>query len=132
MLMFQWIVSLLATPAINGMIDAYKAKLAAGNDADRIAADLAGKAMEAEAKQREAERTILLAEQGHWATRWVRPLWAAPFVIYTWKVVFWDICLGWGTTDAIRGDMASLMMIVAGTYFGGRSLEKIATTIWRK
>ena len=129
---FQWLASFLTAPLIEGAISAYKAKLAAGNDADRIAADLAGKAMEAEAKQRDAERAILLAEQGNWMTRWVRPMWAAPFVIYSWKVVVWDICLGWGSTDAIRGDMASLMMIVAGTYFGGRSLEKIATTIWRK
>jgi hypothetical protein len=65
-------------------------------------------------------------------TRWVRPLWAAPFVLYTWKVVIWDVCFGWGSTDAIRGDVASLMMIVAGTYFGGRSLEKIAGTIWSR
>jgi hypothetical protein len=129
--MLQWLAQFLTSPIINGAIEAYKAKLAAGNDKDRIAADLAAQALAAEARQREAEKALLVAEQGHWMTRWVRPLWSLPFVIYTWKVVVWDICLGWGSTDAIRGDVATLMMVVAGTYFGGRSLEKIATTIFR-
>lgn len=130
--MLQWLASLLAPQIVGGIIDAYKAKLAAGNTEDRIAADLAGKALDVEARSREADRLLLTAEQGHWATRWVRPVWAAPFVIYTWKIVVWDICLGWGSTDAIRGDVANLMLIIAGAYFGGRSLEKIAATIWRK
>jgi hypothetical protein len=126
----DWLIRLLTGPVINGAIDAYKAKLAAGNDRERIAADLAARELEVQRRERELAATVLIVEQGHWATRWVRPVWAAPFVLYTWKVVVWDICLGWGSTDAVRGDVAALMMIVAGTYFSGRSLEKIASSIW--
>ena len=128
--MLQWFLSFLGGPIIKGAIGAYKAKLAAGNDRERIAADLAARELDVARRERELAAQVLVAEQGHWATRWVRPVWAAPFVLYTWKVVVWDICFGLGTTDAVRGDVAALMMIVAGTYFSGRSLEKIASSIW--
>ena len=51
----------------------------------------------------------------------IRPLLALPVIIYLWKVIVWDKVLGLGTTDAI-----------VTTYVGGRSLEKIARTIWRR
>jgi hypothetical protein len=47
-------------------------------------------------------------------------------------VVVWDIVLGLGSTDAVRGDVASLMMIVAGTYFSGRTIEKVAQVLRRR
>lgn len=130
--MWRWLASFLTGPIIGAAIDAYKAKLAAGNDADRIAADLASQALATEIKMREVERALLVAEQGNWFTRWVRPMWAAPFVIYTWKIVVYDICLGLGTTDPIRGDLATLMLSVSVAYFGGRSLETVVRTIWKR
>ena len=130
--MLQWLASFLTAPLIRGALDAYKARLAAANDGDRIAADLAVKEIEGEIEARKQAATIIIAEQGRWWTAAVRPLWAAPFVVYTWKVVVWDICLGWGSTDAIRGDVATMMMIVAGTYFSGRTIEKVAQVLRRR
>jgi hypothetical protein len=130
--MWQWLASFLTAPLIRGALDAYKAKLSAANAGDKIAADLAVKEIEAEIEARKQAATIIIAEQGRWWTASVRPAWAAPFVIYTWKVVVWDIVLGWGTTDAVRGDVAGLMMIVAGTYFSGRTIEKVAQVLRRR
>jgi hypothetical protein len=129
--MLAWLASFLTGPLIQGALDAYKARLAAANAGDRIAADLAVKEIEAEIEARKSAQATIIAEQGRWWTAAVRPLWTAPFVVYTWKVVVWDICLGWGTTDAIRGDLATLMMIVAGTYFSGRTIEKVAQVLRR-
>ena len=130
--MLQWLASFLTAPLIQGALDAYKAKLSAANAEDRIAADLAIKEIEAEIEARKQAATIIIAEQGRWWTAAVRPAWAAPFVIYTWKVVVWDIVLGLGSTDAVRGDVATLMMIVAGTYFSGRTIEKVAQILRRR
>jgi hypothetical protein len=40
--------------------------------------------------------------------------------------------LGLGSTDALTGDVATWSGAIVTTYVGGRSLEKIAKTIWGK
>jgi hypothetical protein len=129
--MIQMVLGLLATPVINGIISGYKAKLDAGNTSERIAADLAAKDIELTKRERELQAQIVVAEQGHAFTRWVRPMWALPFVIWTWKVVIWDKVLGLGTTDELHGMAGWLLVTIAGAYFIGRSAEKIASTIKR-
>ena len=94
--MLKWLIGLLTPALVSGVIDAYKARLAADNVTDRIAADLAAKEIEAEiAARREASATII-AEQGRWYTACIRPLFAAPFIIFAWKVVVWDKVLAFG------------------------------------
>src|SRR6266487_2223334 len=75
---------------------------------------------------------VILAEQGRWYTAIIRPLLAAPVVIYLWKVIVLDIVLGLGTTDPIGGDVAEWAGWIVTAYVGGRSLEKIARTIWSR
>ena len=45
--MWTWLASLIGAPVVNGLINAYKAKLDAANTQDRIAADLPAKEIEA-------------------------------------------------------------------------------------
>ena len=47
-------------------------------------------------------------------------------------MIVWDKVLGWGTTDAIAGDVGVWAGTIVMTYVGGRSLEKIARTIWSR
>jgi hypothetical protein len=128
--MLQWLASFLTAPIINGFIEAYKARLAADNMADRTAADLAAKALAAEIEARKSAAAIIIAEQGRWYTAMIRPLLALPVIIYLWKVIFWDKVLALGTTDPILGDVGVWAGTIVTTYVGGRSLEKIAKTIW--
>jgi hypothetical protein len=130
--MLQWLASFLTAPIVNGFIAAYKAKLEAENSQDRTAADLAANAIAAEIEARKSANAIIIAEQGRWYTAIIRPLLAAPVVIYLWKVIVWDIVLGLGTTDPIGGDVGIWAGTIVTTYVGGRSLEKIASTIWRR
>lgn len=127
--MLQFIGNLIAGPFINGAINAYKAKLESGNTRERIAADLAAKQLELDEREREIQGQILVAEQGNWFTRIIRPLWALPFVIWTWKVVFYDKVLGLGVTDELHGATANLLVTIAGAYFIGRSAETVARII---
>jgi hypothetical protein len=112
--------------------DLYGQKLTADNNSERIVAELAGRELAVEQRERELDNQLLIAEQGNWMTRWVRPMWSMPFVIYTWKVIVYDICLGWGTTPALRGDLAQMMMAISVAYFGGRTIEKVANIIATK
>jgi hypothetical protein len=97
--------------------DAYEAKLRAENDKERIAADI-------RVKQLEAKMQVLIAEQKNRLTRWIRPAFALPFVIYDFKIVVWDKVLGLGSTDALSPEFWQLQMIVFGAYFLTRPFEK--------
>jgi|SRR5215475_925307 len=128
-MILSWLGNLLGGPFAKAAVDAYKAKLDAGNTHDRIAADLAGRELAVEQREQELQAQLVIAEQGNWFTRWVRPMWAAPFVIYTWKGVFYDKVLGFWThssTDPLGDVFGPLMVTVAAAYFGGRTIEKVA------
>jgi hypothetical protein len=130
--MLAWLGSFIGGPVVDGLISAYKAKLQAGNDRDRIAADLASRELALERQQREINARIVRAEQGRWYTALPRPLFAFAFVIYVWKVVVWDKVLGLGSTDALGGDIGDWGWLVITAYFGGRSVEKVARIFARK
>src|SRR5919204_6704875 len=92
----------------------------------RKCAYLAVKEIEAEIAARAQASGIIVAEQGRWWTSMIRPLAALPVVIYTWKVIVYDKCLGLGTTDPITGDVGTWAGVIIITYFGGRTIEKVA------
>jgi hypothetical protein len=96
---------------------AYKNKLDAKNDGERIEA-------EKQIAQLEARQAVLIAEQGNWATRWIRPAFALPFILYNFKIIVYDKMLGWGVTDALSEQFWQLQMIVFGAYFLTRPFEK--------
>lgn len=130
----SWLGSLLGGPFATAAVNAYKAKLDSGNTADRIAADVTARELAVEQREQELKAQLLIAEQGSWFTRWVRPMWAAPFVIWTWKVVVWDkVFASWtnGSTDALDGQIGVLCTTVAGAYFIGRSAETISRILRR-
>jgi len=124
--MWTWLASLIGGPVVNGLINAYKAKLEAANTEGRIAADLAGREIEGEIEARKQASAIIIAEQGRWYTAMIRPLLALPIVIYFWKVIVWDKVLGWGVTDPITGMIADWAGLIITAYVGGRSIEKVA------
>ena len=92
-------------------------KLQAANDADRIEADK-------QIAQLQSRQAVLIAEQGSWMTRWIRPALALPVVVIMCKLFIWDKALGWGSTDALSPEMWRYVWIVSGAYFLTRPLEK--------
>jgi hypothetical protein len=130
-IVLAWLGNLLGGPFAKAALDAYRAKLAANNTSEKIAADLAARELPVEQRERELATQVLIAEQGRWYAALPRPLFAFAFVIYVWKVVVWDKVLGFGTTDALSGDISQWALIVLTAYFGGRSLEKVARILAR-
>jgi hypothetical protein len=127
-----WLGNLLGGPFAKAAVEAYRARLSSENTSEKIAADLAARELDVERRERELATELLIAEEGRWYTALPRPLFAAAFIIYTWKVVVWDKVLGLGSTPALSGDVAQWAMIVLTAYFGGRSLEKVARILGRK
>jgi len=122
----RWIAHKLGGQIVGGLIEAYRSKLQASNDRDRIAADLAAKEIEAEIEARKQASAIIIAEQGRWYTAIIRPLLALPIIIYLWKVIVWDKVLGLGSTDPLAGMIADWSGLILTAYVGGRSVEKVA------
>ena len=96
---------------------AYATKVRATTDAAKIASEVRISTLL-------AQRDVLISEQKHVITRFIRPLAAAPFIIFVWKVVVWDTVLGFGVTPPLSTQMGYLMMVIFGAYFAFRPFEK--------
>ena len=66
----------------------------------------------------------LKVDQKNWITRWIRPAFALPFVIYDFKIIVWDKVLGWGTTEQLPTEFWHLQMVVFTAYFLTRPYER--------
>lgn len=124
--MLKLLLSFFGGPIIKGVIDAYKAKLDAGNNSEKIAADLAGKDLELQGRERELNVKQNIADDGRWWTAAPRAVVCWSFAIYIAKVVVWDQVFGWGTTLPLKGDIAEWGGAVVVMWFGGRTIEKVA------
>ena len=127
--MWMTIISFLGGPVIKGLIDAYQAKLKAGNTSEKIAADLA--ATEVAAQQIEIQQTTALkvAEIGHPLE--VEKLFAYVTLVYYAKLLIWDKVLGPGVTDPLGGWALIAANLVISFYFARRGFENIARIIRR-
>lgn len=125
--MWMTIVSFLGGPVIKGLIDAYQAKLKAGNVDNRIAADLAAGEIAAQTAETQAITQYRISEIGH------------PFepdklmgyfvAIYFGKLLIWDKVLGLGSTDPLAGFAATTANLVVSFYFAKRGFENVAKII---
>lgn len=124
--MWLAIIKFLGSSGFSALVDGYKAKLASENTSDRIAADLAGKDLELQERERALNVQQNIADDGRWWTAAPRAIICWAMAIYVAKVVVIDTVLGWGSTIALRGAMADAFSTVLVAYFGGRTIEKVA------
>ena len=123
------IIGAILSPIINGLLTAQKQRLDAAGSHEARVTELAQKQIELDKREAEVNASVVVAEQGNWLTRWQRPMFALPFIIFTWKIVIWDKVFGsWtnGSTDPLDERMWGVFMAVVIAYFGGRTAEKIA------
>ena len=124
--MWGAIFGFLGGPVISGLISAYKARLATINTQDQMALDLLQKEIEADIAARAEATKLLIAEQGHWYTAMIRPLFALPFIIFALKVVVWDKVLGLGVTDALDVHFWNVFQTIVVSYFGASAVERVS------
>jgi hypothetical protein len=127
--MWMAILSFLGGPVIKGLIDAYNAKLKAGNVDSKIAADLAATEIAAQTTETNAILQYRIAEIGHWYEP--DKLIGYSVAIYLSKLLVWDKVLGLGTTDPLAGFAATTANLVIAFYFAKRGFENVARIIKR-
>lgn len=125
--MWMAIISFLGGPVIKGLIDAYNAKLKAGNVESRIAADLAAGEIAAQTAETQAITQYRIASLGYW---WEpEKIMGYTVAFYFAKLLIYDKCLGWGTTDPLIGWSGTVATAVVSFYFGKRTFENVARII---
>ena len=127
--MWMTILSFLGGPVIKALIDAYQAKLKAGNVDHKIAADLAANEIAAQTAEAQAVTQYRIAEIGHWYEP--DKLMGYFVAIYFFKLLVWDKVLGLGTTDPLAGFASTTSNLVVSFYFAKRGFENVARIIKR-
>lgn len=101
---------------VKQITDAQKQKLDAKTEQERIYADERIKTLE-------AKRDVILKSQENRAERFIRSLFALPFVVYIWKLVLWDKVLELGVTDPLSPTLEYILWTVLGGYFLDATLK---------
>jgi len=102
--------------------DAYAAKHNADTEQARIEAEKHIARLEVQ----QANRAL-----GGRITAFVQMAWAAPFILYTWKLVVWDKMLGLGATDPLSIELLTMQRQIAALYFGGAAAIGVVRAIKR-
>jgi len=122
--------SALTGPLVEGAVNAYKAKLDAGNTHEKLAADLAGRELALEQRERELDVDQNKSDEGRWWTAAPRAVVQWSLAIYIAKVVVWDLVLGLGSTPDVKSALiAGAFKTIIVMWFGGRTMEKVSRII---
>jgi hypothetical protein len=127
--MLMTILSFLGGPVVKALIEAYQAKLKAGNTDSKIAADLAASEIAAQTTEINAIAKYRIAEIGHWYEP--DKLMGYFVAIYFGKLLIYDKVLGLGTTDPLAGFASVTANLVVSFYFAKRGFENVARIIKR-
>jgi hypothetical protein len=119
----------LTGPLIGGLVDSYKAKLSSGTTQDQMLADLAGRELAVEQRERELAVQQNISDEGRWWTAAPRALVAWSMAIFIVKCVVWDTMLGLGSTPALKGQLGDAFQAIIIMWFGGRTIEKVSKII---
>lgn len=109
---------------IEGATSLYKAKLDAGESHDKLAADLAARQMQLDA--RDADLQAQLTRSGVFSPREVMG-YAVAF--YLTKILVWDKSLHLGVTDALDDRLWWIVTTVVIAYFGTRAIRDVTAYI---
>lgn len=138
----EWLAKILVgsalAPVINAVLGWQKQKLEAAGSHEARTVELTQQAFNLERREAEVNASIIIAEQGNWVTRSIRPIFGLAAGILAWKILVWDLALGeWtnGSTDKLSPQAFWLLTTIVIAYMGGRSAEKVADKIagiWKK
>lgn len=106
----------------DGLADAYRAKLAAKNDEQRIEAD-----KQIAFFQGQMNLAQVAAEHDKWWSP--RTIMAYCVTILVAKLFVWDTVLGWGVTPNPGSFVTGVAMVIISFYFGSKALGDLAARL---
>jgi hypothetical protein len=123
------LLSPIFSGALSSAVDAYKSKLAAGNDHDRMLTDLAARELAIQQRELELQTQLRIAQIG----KWYEPekLMGYAVAVYFGKLLLWDKVIGMGVTDPLGGWALTTANLIVACYFGKRAIENVARILKR-
>lgn len=118
----SWLAGTGLTTIMSGVTDAYKAKLQAGNDQDKLAADLAARELAIQAQDADIQGRLALADGAG-----PRKLIGYSVGIYIAKLLVWDKTLGLGSTDDVSDRLFWIITTVIVAYFGNGAIRDVVS-----
>lgn len=132
--MWNLLLTFLGGPLVNGLINAYKARLEASNTTGAQAVEVTKAALTAEVQARAEASKIITIQTGHWWSAWPMMMVQVTAGLFFFKCVAWDTMLGWGETPRLGGDIEVTYNLVMSFWFGGAAVKGAivaARTWWR-
>ena len=131
--MLAWIAGLALKIASSGLLDRVMAGLKAGADSqverEKITAEVAIEQVKAELGRRQAQRDVLIAEQGRAVTALMRPAFAYPLAIYYAAVIADSLCHFPWNVSALPTPIGDWSGWIISAIFLSESGERITRTI---
>lgn len=125
--MWMTIISFLGGPVVKGLIEAYQAKLKAGNTSEKIASETAAGEMAVQTVEIKAQADYRIAALGYWYEP--DKIMGYAVAVYIAKILIYDKVLGLGTTDPLAGWIEITANLIVASYFAKRSFENVARII---
>ena len=131
--MIAWLVGAALKFASSGLIDkvlaALKAEADSTTERQKITAEVAIEEIRAELGRRQAQRDVLLAEQGHWLTRMMRPAFAYPLAFFYAAVILDSVVIHGHFVQALPAPIGDWSGWIISAIFLSDSGERITRTI---
>lgn len=130
------LIGLILRLAGGGLLDKVLTGLKARADSQverqRIDASVAIEHVRAELARRQAQRDVLIAEQGHWVTRFMRPAFAYPLAVYYAAVITDSLFHFTWNVAALPAPIGEWSGWIISALFLADSGERITRTIMRR
>jgi hypothetical protein len=131
--MLTWLLGVALKFVSSGLLDKVLGVLKAESDGaverDRITAEVAIEQVKAELGRRQAQRDVLLAEQGRAVTALMRPAFAYPLAVYYAAVIADSLCHFAWNVAALPAPIGDWSGWIISAIFLSESGERITRTI---
>ncbi len=124
-----FVLRLLSAGVLDGILARLNVSAAAEGERDRALTTLMIAEIDAEMTRRNAQRDVLLAEQGRWTTTLMRPAFAYPLAIYYAAVIADSIFMFEADVAALPSPIGDWSGWIISAIFLSESGERIARTV---
>lgn len=126
------LVRLLGGGALDRVLGLLRAQAASATDRDRVSADVAIAHIQAELTRRQAQRDVLIAEQGRLVTSLMRPAFAYPLAVYYGAVIADSLFHFTWNVAALPAPIGDWSGWIISAIFLSESGERITRTLARR
>ena len=122
--MWRWVADKVLGVFSGNLLEFGKEWLNSRNQSNRVKREIMGDLITADVEAKKLAVQVMLAEQDWWVTRWIRPLFAYPLIVYTICIVADSVYFHSGQIQALPTFLEEWYGWIVAAYFVMRPVEK--------